>query len=70
MHPLVSIIIPCFNYGQYLQETLDNIKSQEFDDWECIIVDDGSTDTTAEVADKFIRSDKRFRYYYQTNSGP
>ncbi|PPL00525.1 Glycosyl transferase family 2 [Parapedobacter indicus] len=39
------------------------------DDWECIIVDDGSTDRTAEVAAMFTDSDRRFRYYYQTNRG-
>jgi len=45
------------------------VKNQTTDDWECIIVDDGSTDATAEVAGKFTRLDNRFLYYYQHNRG-
>src|SRR5690606_40203485 len=69
MYPLVSIIVPCYNYGHYLLETLNSVKSQIFKDWECIIIDDGSTDPTAEVAREATRIDRRFRYYYQENKG-
>lgn len=67
--PSISIIVPCYNYAHYLIETLNSVKNQIADDWECIIVDDGSTDATAEVAGTFTYADSRFRYYYQENRG-
>lgn len=67
---LVSIIIPCYNYGHFLAETLDSILAQTLDNWECLIIDDGSTDNTREVAEKYSKKDKRFRYIHQQNSGP
>jgi len=54
MEPLVSIIIPSFNYAQLIVETLESIVQQRYADWECIIVDDGSTDQTATVVNEFI----------------
>ncbi len=69
MSPLVSIIVPCYNYAHFLSDTLANISSQEFEDWECIIIDDGSTDPTSEVAGKFLQVDPRFRYHYKQNGG-
>jgi glycosyltransferase involved in cell wall biosynthesis len=67
--PLVSVIIPCYNYGHFLSETLDSLLSQTYSCWECIIVNDGSTDNTEEVALTFMKTDKRFRYIYQKNAG-
>ena len=67
---LVSIIIPVYNAEKYLMETLDSVLTQTYSSWECIIVDDGSTDTSKNIALDFCLDDKRFKYYYQTNSGP
>jgi len=67
--PLVSIIVPCYNYAHFLGQTLDNVLSQQYQHWECIIVDDGSTDDTAAVAASFAAADSRFRYFYQDNKG-
>ncbi len=67
--PLISIIVPCYNYGGYIAETLDSIRSQSFDHWECIIVDDGSTDNSKEVVANFVKEDARFIYIYQENKG-
>lgn len=67
--PLVSVIIPCYNYGHYLSEALNCISEQTFSDWECIIVNDGSNDRTEEVALDFSGRDPRFRYFRQPNSG-
>jgi GT2 family glycosyltransferase len=43
-HPRISVIIPCYNLGEYLDEAVDSVRAQSFDDWEIIIVNDGSTD--------------------------
>ncbi|MDO1448838.1 glycosyltransferase [Rhodocytophaga aerolata] len=67
--PLVSIVVPCFNYGHYILETLTSVLEQSFPHWECIIVDDGSTDNTRDVVVKFVEKDERFRYIYQPNKG-
>lgn len=67
--PQVTIIVPCYNYGHYLPETLQSISLQDFDRWECIIVDDGSADNTSEVGQKWANEDGRFIYLRQNNAG-
>lgn len=67
--PLVSIVIPCYNQGEFLGETLDSVLSQTYREWECIIVNDGSTDNTEAVARGYCDRDSRFKYIYQKNSG-
>lgn len=67
--PTVSIIIPCYNYARFLDETLSSVQRQDFDDWECLIVDDGSTDNTREIGEAWVRRDARFRYLHQRNQG-
>lgn len=67
--PLVSVIVPCYNYGRFLGYTLQSILNNELRDWECIIVDDGSTDDTEIVAKEYAAKDSRIRYYYQQNGG-
>lgn len=56
----ISIIIPTYNSEDYLAMTLNSILEQNFKEWECIIVDDGSTDTTLEIVSAYIKKDKRF----------
>lgn len=68
--PEVSIIIPCFNYGKYLPYSLESVLSQTFSYWECLIIDDGSTDTTSKVAYEFQSKDNRIRCFRQNNQGP
>ncbi|WBL23184.1 glycosyltransferase family 2 protein [Zunongwangia sp. HRR-M8] len=68
MHPhLVSIIIPTYNRSHLIGETLDSIFFQTYINWECIVVDDGSTDYTAELLDFYIKKDSRFKFYRRTN---
>lgn len=67
--PLVSIIIPCYNQAQFLDETLQSVLSQTFESWECIIINDGSPDNTEKIAQNWIDADSRFKYYYQENKG-
>ncbi|MFI1745816.1 glycosyltransferase family 2 protein [Thalassobellus sediminis] len=66
---LVSIIIPCFNQGAFLDETLLSVYNQTYSNWECIIVNDGSTDNSENIATVWLEKDKRFKYYYKENSG-
>jgi len=65
----VSIIVPCYNQAQYLDECLNSVLDQTYPNWECIIVNDGSPDNTEEVAMKWTNKDERFKYLYKTNGG-
>jgi len=56
-YPLVSVIIPCYNYARYLPECLDSVLAQSYPSWECIIVDDGSEDDTRKVALEYAKKD-------------
>lgn len=69
MSPLISIIVPCYNQAQYLDECLQSVIDQTYQNWECIIVNDGSTDNTKETARKWTEKDERFQYIYQENGG-
>ncbi|WP_165043396.1 glycosyltransferase family A protein [Dysgonomonas sp. ZJ709] len=69
MNPKISIIVPCYNQAAYLSETLQSVLDQEYADWECIIVNDGSPDNTEEIAMQWFEKDSRFKYFYKTNSG-
>ena len=69
IYPLISVIIPAYNAEQFLDETLESVLSQTYENWECIIVNDGSTDNTEEIAKKWCKKDSRFRYFYKENSG-
>ena len=64
-NPLVSIIIPTYNRAHLIGETLDSILAQTYKNWECIIVDDGSTDNSAEVIGDYVRKDARFQYHHR-----
>jgi len=67
--PKVSIIVPCFNQAQYLEEALQSVLEQTYSNWECIIVNDGSPDNTEEVAQKWVDKDSRFVYLFKENGG-
>ncbi len=67
--PLVSIIIPSYNYGRFLGQTLDSVISQTYAHWECFVMDDGSTDDTAAIATGYEQRDERIKYIHQQNQG-
>lgn len=67
--PLISVIIPAYNAEKYLKEALDSVLSQTYQNWECIIIDDGSTDDTQKIVQDYITQDKRFIYFFQKNQG-
>ena len=64
MSPLISIIIPTFNRSELLMETLESVFNQTYENWECIIVVDNSTDNTKQVISSFVEKDSSFQYYY------
>ncbi len=66
---LVSIIVPCYNQAQYLDECLESVLNQTYSNWECIIVNDGSTDKTGALAENWCIKDKRFQYFEKENGG-
>lgn len=66
---LVSIIVPCYDQAQYLDECLQSVLNQIYQDWECIIVNDGSPDDTEEIALRWLEKDNRFKYYSKPNEG-
>lgn len=67
--PLVSVIVPAYNAARWIEECLNSIASQTLDDFECIIIDDGSTDMTPDLADSFAALDPRFSVIHQSNQG-
>lgn len=70
MLPRISIIVPCYNGEKYLRETLDCLLAQTIEDWECIIVDDGSSDGSLEIMKEYAARDARYKYIEQANRGP
>lgn len=68
-NPLISVVVTSYNYGKYLDDALRSVQAQSFEDWECIIVDDGSADATPEISTAWVGRDRRFIYLRQENSG-
>ena len=68
--PHVSIITPAWNAAEFLAETIDSVRAQTFTDWELLVIDDGSTDETAALVQRYATMDSRVRLLQQRNSGP
>ena len=68
-HPFFSVIVPTYNQANYLGEALDSLLAQTDADWEAVVVNDGSTDSTPEVLETYFKKDKRFRVYHKRNGG-
>lgn len=60
--PLVSVIVPCYNDAKYITECLGSVLAQSFEDWECIVIDDGSTDESVQLISLIADGDERIRY--------
>lgn len=67
--PIVSVIVPCFNQAEYLPEALDSLLAQSLQNWEAIVIDDGSPDNVAEVAEKYAIRDSRIQFIHSENQG-
>ena len=66
---LISIIVPIFNVENYLRECLDSIHHQTYENFECLLIDDGSPDNSAEICREYVAKDSRFRYFKKENGG-
>ena len=66
---MFSIIVPFYNESKNINISIDSLLRQSFNDFEVILVDDGSTDDSKEKIYEKIRNDDRFKYFYQENKG-
>ena len=66
--PLVSVVVPSYNYGHLVRETLGSLAAQTYGAWECVVVDDGSKDDTRAVVGAYAAGDPRVRYVWQENA--
>jgi len=62
---LISIIIPTYNRAHLISDALNSVIAQTYTNWECIVVDDGSTDNTEDILASYVRKDNRFQYYHR-----
>lgn len=68
-YPEITVIIPAYNAGDHLGACLDSVLGQSFTDWELIICDDGSTDDTGKISDRYSESDSRIKVIHKANAG-
>ena len=59
---MISVIIPNYNKDKYIKKTLESVQNQDFNDWECIIIDDNSNDSSIKIIKEFIKNDSRFLF--------
>ena len=69
MNTLISIITPVYNVERFLAETIESVLAQTYLHWELILVDDGSTDRSAEICKQYVEKDNRIKYFYKDNGG-
>ena len=69
MSKLVSVIIPAYNVGNYIEETIISVQNQTYPHWELLVVNDGSTDATEEKIEKMVLTDSRIHLFNQANGG-
>lgn len=67
--PLISVIVPVYNVDAYLRKCLGSIEAQTYTNFECVIIDDGATDSSGDICDEFCARDPRFRVIHQQNAG-
>ena len=65
----ISLIVPVYNTEKYLKRCLDSILAQTFSDFELILIDDGSTDSSGKICDDYAKEDNRITVFHQENKG-
>jgi len=68
--PCVTVITPAYNAARFLADTIESVRRQTFHDWELVIIDDGSTDETVAIVERYAAADDRIRLLKQPNAGP
>ena len=66
---LISIIVPIYNVENYLRQCLDSIMNQTYQNFECLLINDGSPDNSADICREYVSKDSRFRYFEKENGG-
>ena len=66
---LISIIVPIYNVEKYLRQCLDSIIAQTYQNFECLLINDGSPDNSADICREYVSKDSRFRYFEKENGG-
>ena len=66
--PAVSVIIPSYNHGRYLEHRIESVLQQSYEDFEIIILDDASTDNSKAIIEKWVERDRRIRFYPSDNN--
>ena len=66
---LISVIVPIYNVENYIRQCLDRILSQSYENFECLLINDGSTDASASICREYVAKDARFRYFEKENGG-
>lgn len=69
MNPLISIIVPVYNAEKTLGRCVDSILNQTFQDWELLLIDDGSTDRSGKLCDEYALKDQRIKVFHKKNGG-
>ena len=66
---LISIVVPIYNVEKYLRQCLDSIMNQSYEQFECLLVNDGSPDNSADICREYVDKDSRFKYFEKENGG-
>ena len=66
---LISIIVPIYNVEKYLRQCLDSILNQTYQNFECLLINDGSPDNSADICREYVEKDSRFKYFEKENGG-
>ena len=68
-NPMISVIVPVYNSREYLSEAVHSVLNQSYEDWQLLLIDDGSTDGSGEECDQYAESDKRISAFHTENRG-
>lgn len=67
--PLISVIVPVYNTEKYLDQCIQSVLAQTYTNWELLLIDDGSTDSSGAICDKYVEQDSRIKVFHKENGG-